>query len=838
MADEVERPLVRFQRRAPTLEARRSGRPGGKKPADEERVQRLGPRFDALERAIAARRVEVVSEGRDAPPEHVVVFSLERANLKRFWSAMEDTALECLLDEERDGEENDQEVDDEDDEDSLTTAHICVLFRSEDAVKDLIRLWRSSPTVPLPSGFGFWRDVFDTLTDVRRWSREDRLRETGIEAIWQDLVATQTTGAFEVELWCRHHERDRSAAEARVRAQVEALGGRVLDRAVVPPIAWHALLVEIDPSIAERLLHDRAVTLLQIDEVQRFRPMTGSLLPDSDDEGEPTLVAAPDPPPAPGTLRSPIVALLDGLPMQNHAVLAGRLRIYDPRGVEPLYQVAHRRHGTGMASLITRGDLGANEPASAHELFVYPVLEPTRDGKEHAPVGRLWLDVIERAVRDTLAVAPTVRIFNLSLGDSSAPFTGSISPLARLLDWLAWELRVLFVVSAGNHTSSYECEQSLDPTSEVLQAMWDKRFGRRILSPAEGVQVLTVGAVAQDASQPHDPRADPHSNVLVQGEHFPAPYNRGGPGFRRTVKPEILMPGGREKYWRGNAGLARGPFTLKKSARPPGQCVASPPGPDTRTYNAGTSNAAALASRAAERVLDQLQSLSKTLPDEHALTRDYEALLVRTLLIHVARWIDGGSRLRSELGVAKTSPADLLGFGLVDVDRALACTRQRITLYDVGMIRPGEAWQYDLPLPPSIQSSVAARRVVVTVSWFTPIRPQHRRYRRIGIQVTSNVEDSALRVVPQGASNQHRGGTVFHRAYERARSAINLDEMPVSVTLRATMQAPPADPDLAVPYSIAVTFESEENVPVYDEIRELVQSRVLVRARATGTDRG
>ena len=73
------------------------------------------------------------------------------------------------------------------------------------------------------------------------------------------------------------------------------------------------------------------------------------------------------------------------------------------------------------------------------------------------PPDRLPLDAIYLAVRrllegsaDEPASAPSVIVINLSLGDLNRPFAGKISPWARLLDWLSFQHRVLFLVSAGN----------------------------------------------------------------------------------------------------------------------------------------------------------------------------------------------------------------------------------------------------------------------------------------------------------------------------------------------------------------------------------------------------
>src|SRR6202008_4337933 len=71
---------------------------------------------------------------------------------------------------------------------------------------------------------------------------------------------------------------------------------------------------------------------------------------------------------------------------------------------------------------------------------------------------QLLVDLVHRAVRRMFEgdggqnpSAPQVLVVNLSIGDRSRPFDREISTLARLIDWLSWKYRVLFVVSAGNN---------------------------------------------------------------------------------------------------------------------------------------------------------------------------------------------------------------------------------------------------------------------------------------------------------------------------------------------------------------------------------------------------
>ncbi len=164
----------------------------------------------------------------------------------------------------------------------------------------------------------------------------------------------------------------------------------------------------------------------------------------------------------------PVVGLLDGLPLANHELLAGRLIIDDPLNWERDYQAAERVHGTEMASLIVRGDLSAAEPALERPLYVRPIIKPDpRDFREvrseAMPSDQLTIDLLHSAVRRIYedndgnpGVARSIRVLNLSIGDPSRPLQGPVSPFGRMLDWLSWKYRVLFLVSTGNDPSDLE----------------------------------------------------------------------------------------------------------------------------------------------------------------------------------------------------------------------------------------------------------------------------------------------------------------------------------------------------------------------------------------------
>jgi hypothetical protein len=222
---------------------------------------------------------------------------------------------------------------------------------------------------------------------------------------------------------------------------------------------------------------------------------------------------------------TPRVALLDGVPLAQHEALAGRLVVDDPDGLEELAPAARRVHGTAMASVVVRGDLNGSSEPHTRPLYVRPILSAqapdwVRDPREELPRDRLPVDLVHEAVTrlyEGEAVAPDVRAIVLAVGDEVAQFDRFVSPLARLLDWLSFRHGVAFLVSAGNHLADLEfaADAALDDANELqheaLCALHRTSALRRLLSPAESVNAVTIGAAHDDSSSrpASDDRIDP-----------------------------------------------------------------------------------------------------------------------------------------------------------------------------------------------------------------------------------------------------------------------------------------------------------------------------------------
>ncbi len=742
---------------------------------------------------------------------------------------------------------------------------VYLMFANQEAFRQLLRLWSTwQRGEKFRRGFTKWRDVFALLRDIRPWSVRDRLEETGVLQDWRERLEWERDKLpCEIELWFRSGEGQRTLASAHVHAQVQELGGRVLSEAVIPGIHYHALAVRLPiPAIENLLNEDRrsSVALVQAEQIQFFRAsgqMAGRIsIEEVSPLAHPLEKAAPDP------AEQPVVGLLDGLPLQSHRSLVERLSVDDPDDFASDYEARFRLHGTAMASLIIWGDLHSSGEPIPQPLYVRPIMQPfSQPGwddlppEERAPEGLLIVDLIHRAVHRMFegdgsepASAPDVAVINLSIGIADRQFDGTMSPLARLLDWLSWKYNVLFLVSAGNHGRPIELggpwSEVAAATPEVLherilRAVAADARHRRLLSPAEAMNVLTVGAVHDDG----DPTAVRSNWIDPTMPSYPSPFNAQGQGYRRSVKPDVLAPGGRAALQRPLTG-AETELRFPRGSYRPGQLVATPgstPGDVTAMVrNRGTSNATALTTRAAAFLIPVLDELRATEGGEALGVVSY-AVWLKALLAHGARWAEFGDTYQALFKTPDNGKqlaeylTRFLGFGRVDLDTVRECTETRVTALAGGLLAPDKGAEHRLPLPPSLSGKRGWRRLAVTLAWMTPIKPLNHKWRRAHLWFESPKSKmhvgstKHLRRIGADWRSVQRG-TVQHEVFEGEKAAafVDGDEVVVKVSCREDAGVL-TDP---VAYALAVTLEVDEKIgiDIYSEIRQRVQNRLRVGA--------
>ena len=705
-----------------------------------------------------------------------------------------------------------------------------------------------------------WRDIFGCIKNIRRWGMEETLVETGMKEYFENLLDNQTA-SFQIECFYHQNAAKRRRVENNIKQLISDSGGELISQFIdKPEIAFHAVKARMPVEKIKGLLEKtEKVTenqhLFVCPNVMYFRQTGQSIISISDGDGEAAEYAQTN------AEQPPVAAILDGAPNLQHKALENRVAFDDPFTLAEKYRLGERRHGTAMASLVIHGDR-SDETTSPIRSKVHHVAvtqpnekERNRNNKEeHFPEDCFYEDRIERAVHRILesdgeveAQASTVKIINLSLGDETRPFIHTPSPWARLLDWLSWKYRVLFCVSAGNYTDNYDFgishseylgKSDKEKTQLLLEVMQKGLSDRRLLAPAESINALTVGALHKDESGDDyylGKRIDllPDNNLL-------SPISRLGHGFRRSIKPEVYFPGGRQLYNESYLSNNNG-YGIDNTLSKPGQKVASDSDQEGEfskdVFSRGTSNAAALATRAGvqiHEVLSQLNSENqRQIPDESM------AVLIKTLLVHgsvqsrEARHALEHLKSASNSGTFKLTQARFLGYGIVNVERVLGCTEQRGTLVGFGEIKAGKIHEYRFPIPDEFGGQIIFRRMVVTLAWFSPINPRHRYLReaKLEIQPVGKWDKTPLKLGrTDGDHNQVKRGTVQHEIVE-GESQLAAFQQGEEILLQVTCKNDATEVlEESIPYGLAVTLEAAEGseIPVYEKIKERLVERVEI----------
>lgn len=832
-------------------------------------MTRLGAQLTTLQQDFDRYKASVSGSVAGFEPETVLVIEIA-GSVNEFRQAVEAIGLEWMGEWDVDDIPPDEDFFERNTKGERTNkavkGRMFLSLGNEAGMRELLSLWEKwRDDKKLPIGKTKWRDVFNQTVQIRRWGIEEALRETGMLERWQDLLNPINPAQaihFQIELFYRRSEDRRRQNERDVAALLEAAGGRTLGGFIdMPEIAFHAVKAELPAERIQQLLndlesesHDTDIQLFKFYGVMYFRPTGQSLAVTEDGEGVDTEIAE-------GFVDlPPIAAILDGVPNVQHQALKGRLLLDDPDNLSAQYQPGERKHGTAMASLVVHGEMADGQADPLPRLvYVVPIMQPdphSINRSEHVPDEVFFEDRIARAVRRMFegegavpAQAPSVCVINLSIGDPARPFIHTPSPWARLLDWLSWKYRVLFCVSAGNYPEAIDIALSgtdylalTDPqkVEHVLKCIQTQLSGRRILSPAESINAITVGATHADngGNYYQGPRTD-----LLPGPSLFSPAARLGHGFRRSVKPEILFPGGRQLY-RTPVLDSQTVYQPDGGFAAPGQQVAwdsNQAGALSQTvYTRGTSNATALATRSAARIYEVLDALRGA--HEDSIPQGLISVLIKALLVHGAKQDDDACKAitaalktRDNSRQFKEVMARYLGYGAVQIERVLACTEQRGTVLGCGEIRENEIHEYRLPLPPGLSSSQEWRRMVVTLAWFSAVNPDHRNFREAKLEISpaNNWGTLPLKLARRdGDNNQVLRGTVQHEVLEGTDQIAAFQDGDSILLHIACKKDATARLDDAIPYGLAVTLEVAEGIQIsiYEQLRTRLQPQVAVGA--------
>jgi hypothetical protein len=567
-----------------------------------------------------------------------------------------------------------------------------------------------------------YRNLLFALTGFDRWTEDDR---TGW-ALRQEGWPAESPFILDVELWpvSAATERDRAwqAFEAWLREQrIERL-----DAVKQTPLILYRVRANRDQ--AALLLRHRDVRLVDLPPRHGLEVR----LLETDISNLPTV---PTPP-----ASAPSVAVLDSGLATGHPLLSaavGDAQSFLP-GLGPDDQ---HGHGTLIAGLALYGDIesavrvGVFNPAL--RLFSGRILDANCESND-----KLIENQVDAAVR-YFHREYGCRVFNLSLGDRRKPYLRRhVRGLAVMLDTLARELGVLFVVSSGNFQGTH-----------TVPGDWRADYPRyllqneaALLDPAPALNALTVGSLARwdatfNAQRYQD---DPAEQPIARCDQ-PSPFTRSGPSVGNAIKPELVAYGGN---WAVNVQVAN-QWIVRQGLGELSTCKDFVTGRPL-VEEAGTSFSAPHVAHLAARILA-----------EHPQA-DHN--LLRALLVAHARWPEPCEDLLSN----KDERLRLCGYGKVEDGALDRSTEQEVTLIANDSIPDRCHHFYEIPLPESfLDGRQRTREITVAFAHSPAVRTTRVNYKSCEMEFRLVWADELSRV------SRMFNATTSREDYQRIQEASN-----------------------------------------------------------------
>lgn len=846
----TDRPLILFPSpEHADRERRKSAFPSFIKPSKERQFRRLQPSLTVLKNSFEQKALKIQQSPTGIDPEFALVFEVI-GTVDNFYTAVKNTkGLEWMFDSEAGPFKSDDDFYQVDKKsgkraDSLLNGKLYCVMSNQQAMEQLLSLWtryQKGEDDIFKRGYAGLRDIFTQLKIIRKWDARDRIEETHAIEYWRESLAVEGNQfvPFEIELFYRNDIEKRNKAIEAISYEIESLNGRIIQQCIINEICYHGILVELPRFSIEQLVTQfEEIELSQVDDIMFFRPVCQSVFISTTNSE--LFISAEE---APLPMGDAVVAVFDGMPMQNHRLLRGRVIIDDPDGYASWYESKYRIHGTSMISLAIYGDLKRNETPINSPVYVRPILKPKEIGPnmiaECVPDDKMFIDVLHRAVRRMMegdgqedATAPNTRIINLSIGDPVRQLAVTMSPTARLLDFLAFKYNILFIISAGNHPEIVKLvDKSFDELKTLNISQRSNVFSKaikanqrnlKILAPSDCLNGLTIGALYDDFCE----TKETSRQIWAVDRGLPSPISAIGKGYRSVISPDLFYNGGRGFIKRKIDGKVE----WVESSREPGCLSASPYGEDNDdgcAFSFGTSDAAAQITHEAAKCHDVL---NKVFLDETGSDMPIEstAILLKAMLTHGASWEPISEKLALALDVSPKKLSKWIGNGVPDINRVIECTRERITLVGLGALKHDEGDVFKIPIPFNFSSHLIKRKLTVTLSYLSPIASNRQAYR--GAQLWFNIDDKGKKLVPDRQNTDWqavRKGSLQHEIFIGENPIVwNDDDLVIKVNCKDDAQKIKSE----IPYCLFVSFEVAEgyNIDLYANVLAKIRQRVKI----------
>ncbi len=676
---------------------------------------------------------------------------------------------------------------------------------------------------------------FIDTNGMRSWSREDRIgsRLQTVVGSRGEHIQDEILYTVEMELW---HPGLNSSARRIISELRDAYRANAVyeERWLDSYIGNTLLLAKVRASgrRLNQLLSTDVVALIDI-------PISATFdVRQVDRSVEIDFPTPPEPP-----INGPRLCIIDSGVVSNHplirpyigheeAILTSESSVSDTNG-----------HGTRVGGLAIYGDVRACYDRGRFEstitLYSARVLNDSNGFDDEKLIMNQMRSAVETFVREPY----NCRIFNVSIGGGE-PALGDErrqqNMYGEILDIIAREYQVLFVVSAGNHVEIIHAEDlesaiATYPSSLLTPAT-------RLCDFATTAIGITVGALsdADGVAIRNGVNADDIvRHVALRDE--PAPMTRIGPGVQNAIKPDFVHYGGSFVFDRNqprNLVLDKGMAIMSLSHEPLSRLFA---------YDSGTSYAAPRVARLAALVEHQLREQLGQAPHPN---------LIRALLAVSAR-IPSAAQRMLERSDDPHAAIKVCGYGLPNEDYSLQSTDGRVVLYAQAEISLDTLHIYRVPVPDCLLQAPGTRKITVGLAFDPPVRARRldylgtrmnfylirgktleevqRAYSRIQPGETAESAFAARYVLRFEPGSTTRGIS----GYSRNKSTLQCGSFSMRTAMRANYgndywlvirseKVWANDDQIMQSYAVAVSLEAD-TPELYAEIRQMIRQSVRVR---------
>ncbi|RLB05359.1 MAG: hypothetical protein DRG83_02835 [Deltaproteobacteria bacterium] len=709
---------------------------------------------------------------------------------------------------------------------------------------------------PSPDGKGYWITLAEdeNLKEIEKSLREYAERGkyvfiNAIDKLFESIPPEEKIGEqlmdnplqdgeeayLDIEIWRMEDERLNKFLDG-FKKLILAQGGRITDKFITENLCL--LRVKIDKSTFEEIVRLREISRID-------RPpkpyITYKMLSIPLEEFE---VGGPPPD------HASAIAVLDSGILSNHPLLAKA--VGDEIAVTLLSSDKIREdrpqddigHGTKVAGVALYGDIKRCIEAGRFEPEIWilsaKVMYKNDMGEAEYNPEELLEHQLEKAVKYFVKKYPNCKVVNISFGDKHKRMFGNKRqlPLATLIDELAKELDIIFVISAGNLNPDENGFPDKYPNYLI-----EEKPNVKIIDPASSAYAITVGSVSQEFG-PSNVRLD---ELLVSPaqKNYPSPFTCVGPGYKEMIKPELVEEGG---------NIIFPPSSFLKIEDIGGKLIVINPNwlEEGRlfTVDHGTSFSA-------PKVAHYLARLFNHFPN-------YSPNLIKALLIASAEIPSDRPPPLNEISF-NNSDKDLLnllkiyGYGKPKFEEAISSESNHVLLISERNIRPNNIHLYYFYLPREFIEYRGEREISVVLVYNPPIKRNKINYMGMNMEfhlfknsiveevayyyetlvkkgITEEMEDITPQELKPREIDLHPGVQLRKKGLHQKGTKIYLRQPGIDAEKPLVLAVISQDrwiknKDYLQGYAVVVKIKHRANIDIYNQIRQQIEIEERIRIR-------